>query len=216
LSPSAESADAQRDALTRELRDVEHAQTRLIDAITTAGDVAALAAALKQKETSRAHLTRALAALEQRAKAGRIDPRRIEQDLVKRLTEWHKLLGQHTPIARQIVLKLVKDGRLVFTPKPEAGVYEFEGLTVLDKLLAGVIPQDHAVPQVWRALQDSNLRPPGSYPRLSLQKPANLLDELRPATRGYHAEFSPEAQSGLTCGRPSPPGSMFSLVQPAR
>ena len=39
----------------------------------------------------------------------------------------------HTPIARQMVLKLV-DGRLVFTPKPEDGCYES---------------------QVWRALQDS-------------------------------------------------------------
>jgi DNA invertase Pin-like site-specific DNA recombinase len=162
LCPTADVIDVKRDALVCELRDVEHTQARLIDAIATAGDVAALAAALKQNEASRAHLTRALAALEQRTKAGRIDPRRIERDLVKRLAEWHKLLGQHTPIARQIVLKLVKDGRLVFTPKPEAGVYEFEGLTVLDKLLAGVIPQDHAVPQVWRALQDSNLRPPGS------------------------------------------------------
>ena len=53
----------------------------------------------------------------------------------------HKLLGQHTPIARQILQKLVKDGRIAFTPKPELGVYEFEGLTLLDKLLAGLIPR---------------------------------------------------------------------------
>jgi hypothetical protein len=45
----------------------------------------------------------------------------------------------------------MKDGRIVFTPKPEAGVDEFASMTVLDRLLAGVIPQEHAVPQAYYA-----------------------------------------------------------------
>ena len=77
------------------------------------------------------------------------------------MTDWRRLLGDHTPIARQMVLKLV-DGRIVFTPKPGDGCYEFSGRTVLDKLLSGLIASEMALPQVWRALQDSNLRPPGS------------------------------------------------------
>jgi hypothetical protein len=50
----------------------------------------------------------------------------------KRLTDWRRLLGEHTPIARQMVLKLV-DGRIVFTPKPEDGCYEVSGRTLSDE-----------------------------------------------------------------------------------
>jgi hypothetical protein len=123
-------------------------QARYIDAIATAGDVAALAARVKEQEARRAHLTRALAALEARTKAARVDPLRIERELVKRPKEWRRLLGEHAPLARQVVVKLLKDGQIVFTPKPEAAVYEYSGLTAMDRLLAGVIPEEHAVPQV--------------------------------------------------------------------
>jgi hypothetical protein len=69
LCPTADTADAQREVLRRELRDVVQAQARLIDAITTAGDVAALAAALTQKETRRTELSRALAAVNEQARS---------------------------------------------------------------------------------------------------------------------------------------------------
>jgi hypothetical protein len=72
------------------------------------------------------------------------------------------------------VLKLVKDGRIVFTPKPEAGVYEFEGLSVLDKLLAGVTPHHHALADSW---------------------PESLADSA-PATRWRHAHH-PHLQLGV-------------------
>ena len=89
----------------------------------------------------------------------RVDPRRIERELRKRLSDWRRLLGDHTPIARQMVLKLV-DGRLVFTPKPDDGCYEFAGRTVLYKLLWGLMGSEMALPQVWRALQDSTTLAP--------------------------------------------------------
>jgi hypothetical protein len=60
LSP-ADTIDAARDPLRRDLREVEQEQARLIDAIAAAGDVAALAAALKDREARRASLTRELA-----------------------------------------------------------------------------------------------------------------------------------------------------------
>ena len=161
LQPAPAAAEAMRDALERDLRDVEQAQARLIDAIATAGDVAALSARLKDQEARRAQLTREMGAFDERQKSMRVDPRRIDRELRKRLTDWRRLLGDHTPIARQMVLKLV-DGRIVFTPKPDDGCYEFTGRTMLDKLLAGLIGPEMELPQVWRALQDSNLRPPGS------------------------------------------------------
>ena len=103
-----------------------------------------LAAALKERETRRAHIRHELAALDAPT-AARFDPRRVERELRKRLTEWRDLLGRHTPIARQIVTKLL-DGRIVWTPKPEAGCYEFHGRTVLDRLLTGLITPDFGVP----------------------------------------------------------------------
>ena len=151
LQPAEGAAESMREALVAELKDVQHRQSRFIDAIATAGDVAALAARLKEQDARRAQLTRELAAFDERQKATRIDPSRIERELRKRLTDWRRLLGEHTPIARQMVLKLV-DGRIVFTPKPEDGCYEFSGRTVLDKLLAGLIAPEMALPQVWRAL----------------------------------------------------------------
>jgi hypothetical protein len=162
LQPGSDSADVMRTAIQRELRDVEQAQTRLLEAITTAGDVPTLAAAFKSRETRKTQLTRELAVFDQRLTMERLDPHRLERDLRKRITEWRSLLGKQTPIARQIVLKLLDDGRILFTPKPEEVYYESPARTVLDRLLSGVIPPEMALPQVWRALQDSNLRPPGS------------------------------------------------------
>jgi hypothetical protein len=48
------------------------------------------------------------------------------------------------------------DDRSVFTPKLEEGCHEFSGRTMLDQLLKGVIGLEMALPQVWRALQDSS------------------------------------------------------------
>jgi hypothetical protein len=77
---------------------------------STRGDVAALAARLEEQEARRAQLTRELAAFEERQKSMRVDPRRIERELRKRLADWRRLLGEHTPIARQMVLKMVDGG----------------------------------------------------------------------------------------------------------
>jgi hypothetical protein len=87
--------------------------------------VAALATALKDRETRRAGLNRDLARLEDRRVTSLIDPRRIERDLRKRVADWRRLLTQHTPIARQIVTKLLED-RIVWTPQPEEKRYLFE------------------------------------------------------------------------------------------
>jgi hypothetical protein len=138
MQPTSDAAEAARETLRTELRDVEQAQGRLIDAITTAGDVAALAARLKEQEVRRAQLTRELTAFDDGRKHLPVNPRRFEQELWKRIADWRRLLGEHTPISRQMVLKLV-DGRIVFTLKPEHREYEFSGRTVLGKLLAGLI-----------------------------------------------------------------------------
>jgi len=145
MQPTSHAVEAAREAVRSELREVEQAQARLIDAIATAGDVAALAARLKEQEVRRAQLTRELTAFDDRRKHLCVDPRRIEQELRNRLADWRRLLGEHTPIARQMVLKLVA-GRIVFTPKPQQREYEFTGRTVLDKLFAGLIGPESPLP----------------------------------------------------------------------
>ncbi len=49
--------------------------------------MAALAVALKDREARRAQITREIARLEDRQAVTRIDPRRIERDLRKRVAE---------------------------------------------------------------------------------------------------------------------------------
>jgi DNA invertase Pin-like site-specific DNA recombinase len=155
LQPAPEAVAPMRAGLQAELRHVEQEQERLVQAIAATGDVAVLAAAVRDRETKRAQLLRELEALDQeRTVQERFDARQVEAALRAKLADWRGLLGRHTPLARQMVAQLL-DGRLLWTPKPEVGCYEFSGRTALDKLLVGVIWPDQKIPRVWRALQDS-------------------------------------------------------------
>ena len=66
------------------------------------------------------------------------DAKRVERDLRKRLTEWRAMLKRQTPLARQVVTRLL-DGRIAWTPRPEEGLYDFAGRARLDKLLSGTV-----------------------------------------------------------------------------
>jgi hypothetical protein len=59
--------------------------------------------------------------------------------------EWRALLRKHAPIARQIVRKLV-DGRIVFTPDPEARRYRFTMPGTLGNFFSGIVPLAMASP----------------------------------------------------------------------
>jgi hypothetical protein len=61
----------------------------------------------------------------------------IECDLRSRLAEWRGLLTRQTPIARQAQSRLL-DARIVWTPCPDAGLYEFAGRVKFDRVLNGI------------------------------------------------------------------------------
>ena len=48
------------------------------------------------------------------------------------------MLKRQTPIARQVVSRLL-DGRIVWTPHRDEGIYEFAGRAKFDRLLSGVV-----------------------------------------------------------------------------
>ena len=69
----------------------------------------------------------------------------IERDLRKRLVEWRGLLRRQTPLARQVLARLL-DGRIAWTPRKDEGLYEFTGRAKFDRLLSGVVFTQGVVP----------------------------------------------------------------------
>jgi hypothetical protein len=63
---------------------------------------------------------------------------RLRKDLRRRLEDWRSLLGRQTPVARQILTKLI-DGRLVFAPHPDEQLYRFTGTVTLGNILQGLV-----------------------------------------------------------------------------
>jgi hypothetical protein len=183
LSEREDGADRQT-TLTKERKDVEKRIARLIAAIETGGDAASLVAKVREVETRRTAIDAEMASLQP---IPRLEPAVIET----RLGEWRRLLRQSTTRARAVLQRVLK-GRLTFTPRADGQGYDFEGPTRFDKLFTGIVARrptwiaegdvtgtehirsedtldvdygellDRACQKGWRALQDSNLRPPGS------------------------------------------------------
>ena len=53
--------------------------------------------------------------------------------------EWRNVLGAQIPDARRILRRLLKQP-VTFTPRPDEGIYTFQGVASLGELLAGTIP----------------------------------------------------------------------------
>ena len=138
LRPSRDTVEMKRKALAAELRQVEQEQARIVAAIAAAGDIDALAVAIKERERDRDRLRRELATLDALETLSGFDPRTVERTLRQKLAEWRGLLRRQTPLARQVLARLL-DGRIVWTPNREAGLYEFAGRVNLDRLLSGVV-----------------------------------------------------------------------------
>ena len=145
LQPTRGSIDEKRAALKGEIERLGDRQARYVDAIGRAGDIAALTAALKDCERNRQRAQHELSALDGFERLSSVDVKRIEGDLVNRLTEWRALLKRQTPIARQMLSRII-DGRIVFTPHRDETVYEFAGRANFDRLLPGILLPQGVVP----------------------------------------------------------------------
>ena len=145
LRPSSDVMERRRGVLQTEIRKLEEEQARFVAAIAIAGDVEALAQALRDREQRRTHLRSELLKLEHAEQFNAFDVRRIERELRKRLADWRELLRRQAPIARQVVSHLL-DGRILCTPNQEGRLYRFTGRVKFDHLLSGVVPTVGMVP----------------------------------------------------------------------
>jgi site-specific DNA recombinase len=174
----------QQDALRRERKNVEQRIARLVAALEMSGEVSSLVAKVRELEARLTTLDSDLTRL-------RPVPRVPSVVIEDRLAEWRRLLRQSTTQGRAVLQRVLK-GRSVFSPTADGPGYTFEAPTRFDKLFAGVVvecpvwvdpnddrgtanltPEDtfdadygrlleQATVKGWCALQDSNLRPPGS------------------------------------------------------
>jgi site-specific DNA recombinase len=141
----------QRANVEADLRRIEAEISRLVEALATGQPLVSVQDAIRVRERRRAELRAHLEHLDGLAKQPRLDPTRLQQELARRLTEWRELLNAEPVKARQIVRKLL-EGRLVFEPQPETGVYTFTGKASYGRLLSGVVQN------VWCPRGDSNTR----------------------------------------------------------
>jgi hypothetical protein len=109
-----------------------------VSAIAVTGEIEAPARRLKEYDSRRRRLLDELTALDRVDWLSTLDMTAVERDLRKPLTEWRGLLRRQTPIARQMLGKLL-DGRITWTAHRDEGRYEFAGRAKLDRLLTGVV-----------------------------------------------------------------------------
>ena len=128
-----EEADTQLDQLG-----VEDEQARYVAAIAVARNVDVLARALQDREHQRTRVLHELASLNTLAQLGQFDRKRIEADLYGRVHDWRQTLRRQMPLSRQVVAHLL-DGRIVWPPRRDEGLYEFRGRVKFDGLVNGLV-----------------------------------------------------------------------------
>ncbi len=161
IHDACEVSEPRRAAILSDLARLAVEQQRYAQAIASAGDLAVLTAALREREQQRLRLQEELAAME-RPRTQVPDATQLQRALRARLGEWKALLREHAPSARTALSKLI-DGRLTFWPEPEMRRYRISGTATLGPFLEAVV-QDRSVPLGWCARRDLNPRPTGSKP----------------------------------------------------
>jgi site-specific DNA recombinase len=139
LRPGTEVLEARGRMVRGELARLDAEVARLAAAIAAGGEMAALIAALQERERRRTHLRAELASLEPAFHRDVRDMPRVLDQLREHLTDWRGLLRQEPPEARR-TLRALLNGRFVFTPRSsgEERYYEFEGPGTISKLIAGL------------------------------------------------------------------------------
>ena len=145
VASSTDDPNARRHALETALAHAETALARLTEAVTAGGPVATLVQAIRDQERRHQTLRAELADLD-RPRVVPLSVGHLKAMLQTKADEWRGLLRKHAPIARQMVRKLV-EGRIVFTPDPEARRYTFLAMGTLANFFSGIVcPQAVASP----------------------------------------------------------------------
>jgi hypothetical protein len=124
LRPDGDTLNQRRADILAEMRRLDSELSHLTSAVAGGGDLPVLLAALKERQASRKRCERALLELDATARIGQRDLSRLEREIRQRLADWRTMLRREVPQAREILRNLIV-GRIVFTPRPEARVYEF-------------------------------------------------------------------------------------------
>jgi DNA invertase Pin-like site-specific DNA recombinase len=127
-----------REALRREIEAIGTEQRRLVEALAKGGEMVMLTQALGEREQRRALLQRELAAFGAREQLSSFDSSAVARELGRRVEEWRGLVQRNTPIARQVLDRLLRD-RIAWTPRRDEGVYEYAGRLHFDGLLTGIV-----------------------------------------------------------------------------
>jgi Resolvase, N terminal domain/Recombinase zinc beta ribbon domain len=137
VATPAEDIGGRRHALETALGHTEAALARLTQAIAVGGSVSTLVQAIRDQERRHQTLRADLADLD-RPRVVPLNVAQLKARLLEKSEDWRALLRKHAPIARQIVRKLV-DGRIVFTPDPEARRYRFTMPGTLTNFFSGIV-----------------------------------------------------------------------------
>jgi hypothetical protein len=135
-------------ALRKRANAVAGEVARLTEAVATAGELAPLLAALRDRDHEHRRLQEGCDELEALARGGPVDADRVQADLAVRVTDWRTMAARNVAQGRQVLRKLLR-GRVVLTPC-EDGTCELSGQADYGKLFAGIVLQ-----QRWRPQRDS-------------------------------------------------------------
>ena len=64
------------------------------------------------------------------------------RELRRRVEEWRGLVKRNTPIAREVLDRLLTE-RICWTPRRDEGIYEYRGRLHYNRLLAGIVPAEN-------------------------------------------------------------------------
>jgi hypothetical protein len=97
---------------------------------------------LGQRESQKAQLEHDVASLDRRDQLSQIEVSRLEVLARAKAVEWRSLLKRHTPQARQILSKMLRD-KLVFRPEQRGNRrgWRFTGEATITELLTGLVPE---------------------------------------------------------------------------
>jgi len=140
LDQPKEGLDAERARLRETLTRLQTELTRLTQALVSGGHLPSIVAAVTEREAQRSHAVQELAGLDDLEQARGLDLPHVEQQLRAKLDDWRGLLSRNVAQARQALRSLVP-ARLTFMPTNEGNErgYAFEGMAVLDRVLAGIV-----------------------------------------------------------------------------
>jgi hypothetical protein len=145
LRPARDAVEAARAKLSIDLRTSKLRSRTTSPRSATAGEVEALSRALAERERQRLGIVRELAVLDRLDRGPGFDAAAVERDLRARVVDWRGLLRRQTPLARQVLARLV-DGKIAWTPRRDLGRYEFAGRAKFDALLKGIVVTEGLVP----------------------------------------------------------------------